>query len=209
MKLSDFTSVLIQFRFPERAYGSLIGEGQGAAIAGSALLILLVGFIPFAFMEGVSAAEAQIPFLIVLERILLSAAAGVAVYALAYALGNRKPLWPAVSSSFLSMGAFMVLVALLTWFSHVLSLPLQFTWSPAEFLFDLPETRLSIFLLLFTARLDLASLVTVYLWGRGLSAVWKTDSGTGQRMAWTVYLFGILLLTLPVFIAAPGGEGAS
>jgi len=209
MKLSDFASVLIQFRFPERAYRSLAGEGQSMAIAGSVSLILLVGFIPFAFMGSMSAAEAEIPFLILLERILLSAAAGVAVYALAYALGNRKPLWPAVSSSFMSMGAFMVSVGVLTLFSHLLSLPLQFTWSPAEFLFNLPETRLSIFLLLFTARLDLASLVTVYLWGRGLSTVWKVDSSTGQRMAWTIYLFGILLLTLPVFIAAPGGEGAS
>ena len=209
MKLSDFASVLIQFRYPERAYGSLTGEAQGSALAGTGFVILLVGFIPFAFMGSISAAEAEIPFLILLERVLLSAAAGVAVYALAYALGNRKPLWPAVSSSFMSMGAFMVSVAVLTLFSHLFSLPVQFTWSPAEFLFNLPETRLSIFLLLFAARLDLASIATVYLWGRGLSAVWKTDSGAGQRMAWTVYLFGILLLTLPVFIAAPGGEGAS
>lgn len=209
MKLSDAASVLKQFHSPEVAYGSLTGEGQSAAIVGSAALILLVGFIPFVFMGGISSVEAEIPFLILLERILLSAAAGVAVYALSYALGNRRPLWTAVSSSFLSMGAFMVSVAILTLIAHLFSLPVQFTWSPAEFLFNLPETRLSIFFLLFAARLDLASLVTVYLWGRGLSAVWKMDRSTGQRLAWTVYLFGILLLTLPVFIAAPGGEGAS
>ena len=209
MILSHFASVLFQFFSPKRAYDSLMGEGQGAALAGSASLILIVGFVPFLFTGSISGINVEIPLLIALERVLLSAAAGVAVYTLSYALGNRKPLWPAMSSCFLSMGAFMIMIALLTLMSHLLSLPLQFTWSPAEFLFDLPGSRLSLFLILFAAKLDLASLATIFLWGKGLSEVWNVDSGTGQRLAWTVYLFGILLLTLPVFIAAPGGEGPS
>ena len=209
MSLTGLAAPLIQFRFPEKAYSFLLGAEQGKALAGTAALILFIGFLPFLFMGGVSSGEAEIPLLISLERALLSAAAGLSVFALAFALGDRKPLWPAISSSFLSMGAFMVIIAVLTLLSYLFSLPGQFTWSPAELLLDLPPTRLSVFLLLFASRLDLASLVTVYLWGRGLSTVWDVNRSTGQRMAWTVYLFGILLLTLPVFIAAPGGEGAS
>lgn len=209
MKIKEAAAVLIQFRSPERAYGYLTGGGQSAAIAGALGLIFLVGFIPFLFQGLASTAGIEVAFLILLERIILSVAAGVSVYILSYALGERKPLWPAVSSSLLSMGAFMVSIALLTLLSHLLSLSLQFTWSPAEILFGLPRTRLTVFILLFTARLDLASIVTVYLWGRGLSTVWKVDLSIGQRMVWTVYLFGILLITLSVFIAAPGVEGAS
>lgn len=209
MSFADFAAVLVQFFFPERAYRSLAGEGQGRAIAGAAAVVLLAGFTPFIIQGDVSAKYMEIPLFIAFERALLAAAAGVAVFILSYALGSRKPLWPAISSSFLSMGAFMVMVVLLTLLSFAFSLPGSFTWSPAEFLVSLPGTRLSVFLFLFAARLDLASIVTVYLWGRGLSVVWNIDRGTAQRMVWTVYLFGILLLTLPVFIAAPPGEGIS
>lgn len=209
MKITGFAAVLIQFPFPEKAYRLLCGEEQGRAIMGTAALILFIGFIPFILMNGISQAETGIPLLIAAERVILSAAAGLAVFALAYALGEKKPLWPAITSSFLSMGAFMAVIAVLTLISYIFSLPGQFSWSPAEFLTSLPATRLSVFLVLFAARLDLASLVTVYLWGRGLSTVWDTDRNTGQRLVWTVYLFGILLLTLPVFIAAPVLEGAS
>ncbi len=65
----------------------------------------------------------MVPFLIVLERIMVSSAAGLAVYAVSFATGERKPLWAAVTSCFLAMGAFMIMVALIALISHVLSLP--------------------------------------------------------------------------------------
>ncbi len=139
---------------------------------------------------------------------MISAAGGLAVYAVSHATGDRKPLWSAVTSCFLSMGAFMMLIALIALISHLLSIPPDFTWSPAELLMGLPLSRTSVFLLVFSSRLDIASLVTVYLWGRGLSTLWNIDRASGQRLVWAVYLFGILLLALPVFTAAPGTEGA-
>jgi hypothetical protein len=209
MSLPDTAAALVQFLRPEGAYRTLVTGSQSAAIGGAALLITAIGFLPFLFLGGMGPGDGQIPFLILLERGILAGAGGLAAYALAYALGERKPLWPAVSSCFLSMGAFMILVGVLTFISYMISLPPGFTWSPAELLGGVSATRLGVFLFLFSARLDLASLTTVYLWGRGLSVVWNTDRSTGQRMAWAVYLFGILLVTLPVFIAEPGVEGAS
>jgi hypothetical protein len=107
----------------------------------------------------------------------------------------------------MSMGALMILLVLLSGLSYLLSLPLGFSWSFAE-LFAEPESRLSVFAYIFFSRLGVASLITVYLWGRGLSTVWDLERGPGQRMAWAVYLFGILLLSLPVFFAPPTAEGA-
>ena len=151
----------------------------------------------------------MIPVWILIERIILASAAGLAAYALSFALGGKKPLWPAVSSSFLSMGAFITVVALLAFSAYLLSIPPEFTWSPAEAMMNVPVSRLSVFLVLFAAKLDLASLATVYLWGRGLSVGWKESTSFGQRLAWSIYLFGVLLLTLPVFIAPSGVQGGS
>ncbi len=205
-----FFAVFLQFINPDTAYSYATGKGQNKALAGAASVILLIGISPF-ILQGIALSEADlmIPAWILIERIILACAAGLAVYVLSFAMGGKKPLWPAVSSSFLSMGAFMILVALLTSLSYLFSLPAGFSWSPAEVMTGMPVTRSSVFLVLFAARLDLASLVTVFLWGRGLSVGWNESTSFGQRLAWSIYLFGILLLTLPVFIAPAGAEGGS
>lgn len=205
-----FFAVFIQFADPLTAYSYVTGKNQNKALSGAAAVILFIGLTPLIFQGGgFTESDLMIPAWILIERAILAAAAGLAVYVLSFALGGKKPLWPAIASSFLSMGAFMVLVALLALIAYLLSLPAGFSWSPAEGMMGLPVTRLSVFLVLFAARLDLASLATVYLWGRGLSVGWNETANFGQRLAWTIYLFGILLLTLPVFIAPEGAEGGS
>ena len=205
-----FFAVFIQFIDPATAYGYATGKDQNKALTGAAAVILFIGFTPF-ILQGMTPLESDlmVPVWILIERLILAAAAGLAVYILSFAIGGRNPLWPAISSSFLSMGAFMLLVALLSSLAYLFSLPVGFSWSPAEGMMGLPMSRLSVFLVLFAARLDLASLATVYLWGRGLSVGWNKDTVFGQRLAWTIYLFGILLLTLPVFIAPEGAQGGS
>ena len=208
--MKAFSAVLLQFINPKKAYSFATGKDQNKALTGAAFVILLIGFSPFV-LQGVvlSEADLMIPVWILIERIILACAAGLAVYILSFAMGGKKPLWPAVASSFLSMGAFMILVAFLTSISYLFSLPAGFSWSPAEIMTGTPVTRSSVFLVLFAARLDPASLVTVFLWGRGLSVGWNESTSFGQRLAWSIYLFGILLLTLPVFIAPAGAEGGS
>jgi hypothetical protein len=205
--LKPFLAVFIQFYSPDTAYEMVTGIHQNRSLAGAAALILIVGFSPFLLSGGSFGFDLMIPVLVLVERVILASAAGLAVYILSFAIGGRKPLWPAVTTSFLSMGAFMLLVAFLALLSYLFSLPPGFSWSPAEGMLNLPVTRLSVFVVVFSSRLDIASLVTVYLWGRGLSTGWDESTDFGQRLAWTVYLFGVLLLTLPVFIAPPGGEG--
>jgi len=205
--LKSFLAVFIQFYSPDTAYEMVTGIHQNRSLAGAAALILIVGFSPFLLSGGSFSFDLMIPVLVLVERVILASAAGLAVYILSFAIGGRKPLWPAVTTSFLSMGAFMLLVAFLAFLSYLFSLPPGFSWSPAEGMLNLPVTRLSVFVVVFSSRLDIASLVTVYLWGRGLSTGWGESTDFGQRLAWTVYLFGVLLLTLPVFIAPPGGEG--
>lgn len=207
MNLKGFEAVFTQFRDPDGAYALLKGDRQGGVLAGTVITILLIGCIPF-LLQGFSHVQMEIPLWIAAERLLISLAGGIAVYTLSFAGGGKKPLWPAVSSCFMSMGAFMILLVLLSGLSYLLSLPLGFSWSFAELFNGLPVSRLSVFGFVFFSRLGVASLVTVYLWGRGLSAVWDLERAAGQRMVWAVYLFGILLLALPVFFAPPAAEGA-
>ena len=205
-----FLSVFIQFYNPAEAYSYATGREQNKALSGAAVLILLVGSTPFIFQGfAFTQLELMFPVWILIERIILASAAGLAVYILSFAMGGRKPLWPAISSSFLSMGAFMMIGVTLAFLAFLFSLPSGFSWSPAELMTGLPVTRLSVFLILFAAKLEPASLITVYLWGRGLSVGWGETTDFGQRLAWTIYLFGILLLTLPVFIAPQGAEGGT
>lgn len=207
--LAAMAAVVIQLYDPERAYGELKGGGQAAALSGSVLVILAVGLLPL-LLQGRPAGELTgLPVLILIERMILACAGGLGVYALSYALGERNPLWPAIASCVLSMGAFMIFIAFLTLVSNILSLPPAFTWSPAEAVPEMPETRLALFLLLFLSRIDLASAATLYLWGTGLAKLWEKERSFGVRMTCTVYLFGLLMITLPVFLAAPGSEGAS
>ncbi len=205
-----FFAVFIQFFNPDKAYAYVTGREQNKALSGAAAVILFVGLTPF-ILQGIVPSESDLmmPIWLLIERGILASAAGLGVYILSFAIGGRKPLLPAISSSFLSMGAFMMLVAFLALLAYLLSLPEGFSWSPAEGMMGLPMSRLSVFLILFAARLDVASLLTVYLWGRGLSVGWNETTSFGQRLAWTIYLFGILLLTLPVFIAPEGAEGGS
>ncbi len=205
--MKSFFAVFIQFYAPDTAFAMVTGNQQNRALAGAAVLILFVGVSPFLLSGNGVRFDLMVPVLVLMERAILASAAGLAVYILSFAIGGRKPLWPAVTTSFLSMGAFVFLVAVLAFLSYLLSLPPGFSWSPAEAMLNLPVTRLSVFTVVFSSRLDIASLVTVYLWGRGLSTGWDESTNFGQRLAWTVYLFGVLLLTLPVFIAPQGGEG--
>ncbi len=202
-------AVFIQFVNPKLAYGYATGNEQNKALMGTVFVILFIGFIPF-ILQGIKPSESDmiIPVMILIERVILASAAGLGVFILSFALGGKKPLWPAITSSFLSMGAFMIVVTLLVFITSLFRLSPDFSWSLAEFM-GLPSSRFSVFLYLFFARLDLASLVSVYLWGCGLSVGWKETSSFGQRLAWTIYLFGILLITLPVFIAPTGAEGGS
>lgn len=206
--MKAFFAVFIQFIDPNTAYGYVTGKGQNRALIGVTALILFIGFTPF-ILQGTMPSETDMmtPVWMLIERAILASAAGLAVYILSFAMEGKRPLWPAVASSFLSMGAFIAVVAILVFLAYLLSLPAGFSWSPAELMMGLPITRFSVFLILFASKLDLASLITVYLWGRGLSTGWDETIGYGQRLAWTVYLFGILLLTLPVFIAPKGAEG--
>lgn len=199
--MKAYSAVLTQFVKPGTAHSLLKGEGMLSAAAATTLVILAVGFLPFILQGGFMPGQVEIPFIILLERVILSGAAGLSAWALSHALYRRKTLFHAVLSAFLSMGAFMILIALLTMISYILGLPGTFTWSPAELMTGLPENRMTVFLILFAARLDLASLVTVHIWGRGLSAVWDEPPDRGSGIAWTVYLFGILLITMPVFLA--------
>ena len=206
--MSGFFAVFQQFVNPVKAYKHATGYNQNFAVIGTAIVILIIGFVPFLFQEAeLTENDMLLPVLVLLERVILASAAGLAVYILSFALGGKKPLLPSIVASFLSMGAFLIVLSLLALLGFVFSLPVGFTFSPAELMMNLPMSKLSVFLILFAGRLDPASLITVYLWGRGLSVGWGETISYGQRLAWAVYLFGILLLTLPVFIAPSGAEG--
>jgi hypothetical protein len=204
----DFLAVVRQFRDPDGAYCSLAGPKRASALIGAFVFILLTASMPFLLTGRTHPTYLQVPILILFERIAVSFLGGVSVYILTMATGEKKPLMPAVYSCFLAMGPFVAVAVVLSSAGVLAGLPEGFSWSPAELLTWLPPGRVSLFLLVFTSRFDIASVITVSLWGRGLSSLWSIGAGRGPRLAWTVYLTGMLLLALPVLVSTFDGEGA-
>lgn len=194
---------LLQFYRPAKAHRTLVGNGSWKVMGFSALFILLGGF---AATAGSLAAFPELPFFILLERMFMAALGGAAVWALARALGEKFSVMPGIKSAFMSMTVWVLGFAALVWVSRIAGIPPDFSWSPAEFAWRLPANPAGMFFFIVLLNLDIPSVVTVFIWGRGLSAVWGTDPSFGMRLAWAVYLFAVLLQAVPVLFNPGGSE---
>ena len=176
----------------------LSNEGHSAAETDSTLA---------AELEEIRWRRNSMPFIGLAERIFYSLIGGLATFGAAYAAGVTGSLPAHLKSASLSQGAYVLTAFLLAVISTVLSLPAGFNWSGAM-LFDttvLNPSRLYVFAYLFGSHLDLPSMVSVSLWGIGLSVLLGRPVSFGLRISWFVYICGILLISMPVLITASGG----
>jgi len=158
-------------------------------------------------LEEIRWRRSSIPFIGLAERLFYAFIGGLATLGAAYASGYKGNLWAHLKSSSLSQGAYVIAALFFATISMVLSAPPGFTWSAAS-LFNtslVNPSRLYVFVYIFLSHLDLPSVISVTLWGLGLSALLERPSSFGLRMTWFVYICGILLISMPVLAAASGG----
>ncbi len=158
-------------------------------------------------LEEIRWRRSSIPFIGLAERIFYAVAGGLATFGAAYAAGMKGEFPAHMKSAALSQGAYIITALTLALISLALSLPSGFSWSAAAF-FDttvLNPSRLYVFVFLFASHLDLPSIVSVSLWGAGLSALLGRSVSFGLRMTWFVFVCGLLLISMPVLLQGAGG----
>jgi hypothetical protein len=158
-------------------------------------------------LEEIKWRRSSIPFIGLLERIFYAVAGGLATFGAAYAAGAKGGFLSHMKCSALSQGAYIMIALTLALFSLVLSLPAGFSWSAAAF-FDtsiMNPSRLYVFAFLFASHFDLPSVISVSLWGAGLSALLGSSVSFGLRMTWFVFICALLLISMPVLLQGAGG----
>jgi hypothetical protein len=192
---TPLTAPLVQFVRPREAYLALAGKGAWAAVGGASALILVAGFSALA---GTPFFSWLLPASILVERALLSAVGGAALWGLCMAVGERRPLIPAMMAVFMAMSAWAAMTVFLWLVSGMAGLPAWFNWSPAPLVWLLPPGRTALFMFSFLADLDIPSIAAIFILGNGLSAVWSIGRSTGARLVWAVYLCAIILRAVTV-----------
>lgn len=194
---------LLQFVHPAKAHLLLLGRGSWKVMVFCALLILAGSA---AVAAGTLSSLPGLPFFVLLERAFVASLGGAAVWALARAQGERHGVLPAIQSAFMSMTAWVLCLAALVWVSRIAGFPPGFSWSTADLAPGLPSSPLGAFIFIVLLSLDIPSVATVFIWGRGLSAVWGTDRSFGIRLVWAVFLLAVLLQAAPVLVNQAGSE---
>ena len=173
-------------------------DGYSAAEADSVL---------YGELEEIKWRRSSTPFIGLAERIFYAVAGGLATFGAAYAAGMKGEILSHMKCASLSQGAYIMSALTLALISLTFSLPAGFSWSAAVF-FDtsvMNPSRLYVFAFLFASHLDLPSVVSVSLWGAGLSALLGRSVSCGLRMTWFVFVCGLLLISMPVLLEGAGG----
>lgn len=174
----------------------LAEEGYSAAEADSIVSEELRGMREFA--RG-------FPMAMLLERSVIALVAALAAFGIAYAVEGRRigRITDYVTSSMLSQAAYCITASVVFLGALAVRLPGSVSISLGAVVpVDTPDPgRLHVFLYRFLTGFDLPSLVALFLWGSGLAALLGRDRGWGLRLCLSVFLLGVLLISLPVLFA--------
>lgn len=174
----------------------LIEEGRTAAEADS----VVTGEI-----DEMRNMAGNLPMARLVERGILAVLAGLTAFGVVYAVEGRKVgrLTDYLTSSMLSQSAYMMTGAVLIVLVNILDVPPDARLNLSILVpVDTPDpSRLHVFLFRFLESLDIPSVACLLLWGSGLSAMAERDRTWGLRLVFSVYLLGILLISLPVMFA--------
>jgi hypothetical protein len=147
----------------------------------------------------------NLPMARLVERGIIGLLAALAAFGVVYAVEGRKVgrLTDYITSSILSQSAYMLTAAVLILIVTFLEVPpgVRLNLSILVPVDTMDPSRLHVFLFRFLESIDLPSLTCLLLWGSGLSAMLDRERTWGIRLAFSVYILGILLISLPVMFA--------
>jgi hypothetical protein len=145
------------------------------------------------------------PMAMLLERSVIALIAALAAFGIAYSVEGRRVgrVTDFVTSSMLSQAAYSITASAVFLAALAVRLPDSITLSLGAFVPTGVQDpgRLHVFLYRFLSGFDIPSLATLFLWGSGLAVLNGRDIGWGLRLCLSVFLLGVLLVSLPVMFA--------
>lgn len=140
------------------------------------------------------------------ERVFILVIAGLAVWGVEKAIGGRLDPMAAMASAGLAQAAFVITAAVVSLAESLTGAPAGLIASPllaaAGVGGDAPRLMELGWLVL--GNLNVPSLVSLLLWGLGLSSMLGRPAGWGIRTVGLVYLAGIALTTIPALMTPRG-----
>jgi hypothetical protein len=147
----------------------------------------------------------NIPMAMLVERAIIALLAALAAFGTVYAVENKKvgKVTDYLTSSMLSQAAYMLTGVLLILFVSLLDIPPSIRFNMSFFVpVDVVDpSRIHVFVYRFLESVDIPSIIAMVLWGRGLAAILHRSRSWGIRLCFSIYIIGILLISLPVMFA--------
>lgn len=187
----DFESGWAEVRLPE-----LLEEGMEPARADSVLA---------GELEEIREMAGNLPMARLVERSIMALLAALAAFGLVYAVEGRKVggFIDYLTSSVLSQSAYMLSSGLLLLTVTLLRVSpgTRLNLSVLVPVGTADPSRMHVFIFRFLESFDIPSAVCLLLWGTGLAAMMDRNRSWGIRLVLSVYILGVLLISLPVMFA--------
>lgn len=147
----------------------------------------------------------SLPLARLIERGLMAVIGALAAFGIVFAVESRKVgrIGDFITSAMLSQAAYMLTGVLLVVIVILLKIPPTVRLNLAVFVpvDTLSPSRIHVFLFTFLSNIDIPSIAALLLWGRGLSAILGRRYSWGIRLCFSVYIIGVMLISLPVMFA--------
>lgn len=156
-------------------------------------------------LEDLKRMRENLPMARLVERSIIALLAALAGFGLVFAVEGEKVgrITDYITSSMLSQSAYMLTGVLLIVIVSVINIPPSIRLNLSIFVpVDVVNpSRIHVFIYRFLESVDIPSIAALLLWGRGLAFMMQRDRSWGIRLCFSIYIIGILLISLPVMFA--------
>lgn len=156
-------------------------------------------------LEEIREMTGNLPMARLVERGVIALLAALAAFGIVYAVEGRKVgrVTDYLTSSVLAQSAYMLTGVVILFLLTLLDVPPSFRLNLSAFVpVDVADpSRLHVFIFRFLESVDIPSVICLLLWGTGLAGLMERDRSWGIRLTFSVYIVGILLISLPVMFA--------
>ncbi len=147
----------------------------------------------------------NLPMAMLVERSIIALLAALAGFGIVFAVEGSKVgrITDYITSSMLSQSAYMLTGVLLIVLISLFKVPPSVRLNLSAFVpVDVVNpSRIHVFIYRFLESVDIPSIIALVLWGRGLAAILQRSRSWGIRLCFSIYIIGILLISLPVMFA--------